>query len=67
LRTLTVAHTIDVPRTPQEVLVRPDDRVVYVSCDMENKIAAINTADWKVEKLIDTGKGTDGLAWAARQ
>lgn len=64
LRTMQVAHTIDVPSVPQEVLVRPDGKIAYVSCDASHKIAAIDTATWKVDKLIDAGKGTDGLAWA---
>jgi DNA-binding beta-propeller fold protein YncE len=64
LKTLTVAHTIDVPRAPQEVLIRPDDQVAYVSCDSSHQIAEISTSDWSVKNLIETGKGTDGLAWA---
>ncbi len=64
LRTMQVAHTVDVPSAPQEVLVSPDGKTAYVSCDASHKIAAIDTATWKVDKLIDAGKGTDGLAWA---
>ena len=48
-----------------EVLIRPDDQMAYVSCDKSGKIAAISTSDWKVSKLIDAGKDADGLAWAA--
>lgn len=65
LHAMKVVHTIDVPHAPQEALMRPDGRVVYVSCDSSRKIAAINTSDWTVAKLIDAGKGADGLAWAA--
>jgi YVTN family beta-propeller protein len=64
LGSLQVVHTIDVPKAPQEVLVRPDDKVAYVSCDASHQIAAINIPGWNVEKLIDAGKGADGLAWA---
>jgi DNA-binding beta-propeller fold protein YncE len=63
LKTLKVARSIDVPAAPQEVLVRPDDKVAYVSCDKSHQVAALNLADWSVD-LIDAGKGTDGLAWA---
>ncbi len=66
LSTLKVAHTIDVVSAPQEILVRPDDEVAYVSCDRSHKIATINLKDWKVEKFIDAGTGCDGLAWARR-
>ena len=64
LHSMEVAHEIDVPSAPQEVLVRPDNEVAYVSCDRSHKVAAIQIADWKVQTLIDAGKGTDGLAWA---
>lgn len=66
LTTMKVAHTIDVPAAPQETLVRPDGQVAYASCDASRKIAAIRTSDWTVEKLIDAGPSTDGLAWAGR-
>jgi DNA-binding beta-propeller fold protein YncE len=64
LATMKVAHTIDVPAAPQEVLVRPDNQVAYVSCDASAKIAAIDISTWKVTALIDAGKTADGLAWA---
>ena len=66
LKTLKVVNTIDVPKAPQEVLIRPDDKVAYVSCDSSHQVAAINTSDWTVS-LINAGKGADGLAWAAGQ
>ena len=33
LKPMRVESTIRVPAQPQEVLVRPDDRVAYISCD----------------------------------
>jgi len=65
LAAMRVAHTIDVPARPQEVLIAPDGRTVYVSCDESGKVAAISLTEWKVKSLIDAGKGADGLAWAA--
>jgi YVTN family beta-propeller protein len=65
LSAMKVAHEIDVPTAPQEVVIQPDGRTAYVSCDASGKVAAINLTDWKVDKLIDAGKGADGLAWAA--
>jgi DNA-binding beta-propeller fold protein YncE len=59
-----VARLIDVPRAPQEVLIRPDQRVAYVSCDASHQVAEINLSDWRVTRLIDAGKSVDGLAWA---
>jgi DNA-binding beta-propeller fold protein YncE len=67
LQSLKVVHTIDVPKAPQEVLIGPGDRTAYVSCDSSHQVAAINTSDWTVSKLINAGKGADGLAWAAGQ
>jgi DNA-binding beta-propeller fold protein YncE len=67
LSEMKVTHTIDVPAAPQFVLVRPDNQVAYVSCDASNQVAVINISTWKVDKLIEAGKGADGLAWAASQ
>jgi YVTN family beta-propeller protein len=64
LESMKVAHTFDVPKAPQEVLVRPDGAVAYVSCDASKQIAVLNLKSWEVEKLIDAGRGADGLAWA---
>jgi len=64
LVSMKVAHMIDVPAAPQEILMRPDGRMAYASCDSSQKVAALRVSDWTVEKLIDAGKGADGLAWA---
>ena len=64
LKSFTVARTIDVPQAPQEVLIRPDNEMAYVSCDVTAKVVAIRTADWSIAATIDAGKGADGLAWA---
>jgi hypothetical protein len=64
---MKVAHTIDVPAVPQEVIISPDGRMAYVSCDASQKIVVIRVRDWTVEKLIEAGAGTDGLSWAARK
>jgi DNA-binding beta-propeller fold protein YncE len=60
---LRVAKTISVPPAPQEVLIRPDGQLAYVSCDRSHQVAAIEISDWSV-KLIEAGRGADGLAWA---
>jgi DNA-binding beta-propeller fold protein YncE len=65
LKSMQIAQVIDVPAAPQEIVVRPDGKTAYVSCDASKKVAAIDTATWKVEKLIDAGAAADGLAWAA--
>jgi ABC-type uncharacterized transport system permease subunit len=63
---MKVAHTVDLPPRPQEVLIAPDQQTVYVSCDQSAKVAAVSLSDWTVKKLIDAGPGADGLAWAAK-
>jgi len=63
LATLQVVQTISVPPAPQEVVIRPDGQFAYVSCDQSHQVAAIQINNWSV-KLIDAGRGADGLAWA---
>ena len=64
LSTMQVVRGIDVPATPQEILIRPDGKVAYVSCNASGKVAAIDLARWDVQSLIAAGKDADGLAWA---
>jgi DNA-binding beta-propeller fold protein YncE len=64
LGTLKMVRTIDVPGAPAEILVRPDGLVAYVSCPASHQVAVIDLLQWKVDALIDAGKGADGLAWA---
>ncbi len=64
LVTMRVVRTLEVPKSPQEVLVRPDGAMAYVSCNQSAEVAAIDLADWKVERLIGVGANDDGLAWA---
>ena len=45
LKSMEVTRVLDVPKTPQEVLVRPDGRVAYVSCDASGQVAEIDLAD----------------------
>jgi DNA-binding beta-propeller fold protein YncE len=61
---MKVVRNIDVPAAPQEVLIRPDGKVAYVSCNASGKVAAIDLTQWKVQNLIAAGKFADGLAWA---
>src|SRR5262249_2700426 len=65
LETMELARTIAVPAAPQEIVVAPDGRTAYVSCDSSRKVAAIDTASWTVARLIDAGAAADGLAWAS--
>ena len=66
LQTLTVAKNIDLAAGthPQEALVQPDGKAAYVSCDHSGQVAELDPATWTVKRMIDTGKISDGLAWA---
>lgn len=66
LATMKLVKSLDVLKSPQEIVVQPDGAKAYVSCDASQKVAVIDTKDWKVEKYITTGPGTDGLAWAVK-
>jgi DNA-binding beta-propeller fold protein YncE len=61
---MRVVRRIDVPGTPQEILIRPDGKIAYVSCNVSGKVAAIDLTQWNVQNLIVAGKYADGLAWA---
>jgi YVTN family beta-propeller protein len=66
LQTMKLARTLDVPKAPQEILIQPDGAFAYVSCDASRQVAVMDLKNWKITKLINTGPGTDGLAWAKR-
>jgi hypothetical protein len=57
-------RTVDVAEDPVKVLASPDGKVAYVSCSKAKQIAVVDLSQWKVDSLIDAGKGVDGLAWA---
>lgn len=63
---MKVARTVDVEASPQEILMRPDGAVAYVSCNKDGKVAVVNLKSWKMEKAITAGPGADGLGWARR-
>lgn len=65
LSQMKVVRTVPVGADPVQILVRPG--VAYVSCMGDGKVAVLNLENWKVEKLIATAAGADGLAWAERK
>jgi DNA-binding beta-propeller fold protein YncE len=64
LTSMQVVRSVAIGKRPQEILIRPDGKVAYVSCPRSGQVAAVDLAAWKVEKLIGVGKGADGLGWA---
>ena len=67
IATMKLARTVAVDKMPQEILVRPDGEVAYVSCQAAGKIAALNLKTWNVDKFITAGPDADGLAWAPQK
>jgi YVTN family beta-propeller protein len=65
LSTMKVIRSVPVGADPVQILVRP--AVAYVSCTGDGKVAVLNLETWKVDKLIETGPGADGLAWVERK
>jgi hypothetical protein len=65
---MKVLKTIEMPSPPQEDLMRPEGKEVYVSCHVDNgadKIVFIRTSDWTIDHTVDTGYFPDGLAWTS--
>lgn len=66
LKTMQVVRTIVTPPDPQEVLVRPGNKIAYISCVGSHQIAELDLATWKITGTIQDGKNSDGIAWAGR-
>ncbi len=67
LKTMKVAHTVDVAASPQVVVIQPGGNTAYVSCMSAGEVDEIDLTSWNVKRKIDTGRGSDGMAWAAGQ
>ena len=61
---LRVVRTIKIGPRPQEVLVRPDGALAFVSCFGGHQVAVVDLATWEVVGMIDVGQRADGMAWA---
>lgn len=48
------------------ILMAPDGKLAYVAVSHDNHVSVINLESLQVAGRIDTGKGPDGMAWAAR-
>jgi len=64
LSQMKVVRAVPVGADPVQILVRPN--VAYISCTGDGKVAVLNLENWKVEKMIETAAGADGLAWVER-
>lgn len=65
MKTLKVVRTIKGGEKSQEVLVRPDGKVAYVSSFNGHGVRAIDLANWQVTATIDAAPTSDGMGQAA--
>ena len=64
LEAMNVVRTIAVGKGPQTTVIRPDDRMAYVTCAGDGAVSVIDAASWQVVGSIPTASGADGRAWA---
>lgn len=49
------------------ILIQPDDTRAYVAVSARNKVAVVDLNTLEVTGEIPTGRGPDGMAWAAKE
>jgi len=62
---MKVVRSIDTPADPEEVMAQPGNKAAWISSVASHTEAELDLATWQITKKIETGKGTDGIAWAA--
>jgi DNA-binding beta-propeller fold protein YncE len=67
LQSMKVVRSVDTPPDPEEVLVQPGGKMAWVSSVSSHTESELNLSTWQITRKIETGKGTDGIAWAAGQ
>jgi len=65
IATMKVVRSIDTPADPEEVLAQPGNQTAWISSVASHTEAELDLATWQITRKIETGKGTDGIAWAA--
>jgi DNA-binding beta-propeller fold protein YncE len=65
LQSMRVVRSVDTPPDPEEVLMQPGGKVAWVSSVASHTVSELDLATWQITRKIETGKGTDGVAWAA--
>jgi YVTN family beta-propeller protein len=58
---------ITLPDSSEGLVMSPDGKTVYTTLNSRDAVAAIDLATMKMTRETKTGKGPDGLAWAARK
>ena len=65
IATMKVVRSIDTPADPEEVLAQPGNKAAWISSVASHTEAELDLETWQITRKIETGKGTDGIAWAA--
>jgi YVTN family beta-propeller protein len=58
---------IPLPGHSEGIVMAPDGRTVYTTLNERDSVAAIDLGGMKIAGELKTGRGPDGLAWAARK
>ncbi len=56
-----VTHTIPVGHHPAGTCMSPDGKVVFMSCEDENRVYAFDMDSLEIVQKIDTGEGADAM------
>ena len=62
---MKVVRSIDTPADPEEVMAQPGNKAAWISSVASHTEAELDLETWQITRKIETGKGTDGIAWAA--
>ena len=62
---MKIVRSIDTPADPEEVLAQPGNKSAWISSVASHTESQLDLATWQITQKIETGKGTDGIAWAA--
>jgi len=65
IATMKVVRSIDTPADPEEVLVEPNNKSAWISSPASHTESELDLVTWQITKKIQTGKNSDGIAWAA--
>jgi DNA-binding beta-propeller fold protein YncE len=65
IATMKVVRSIDTPADPEEVMAQPGNKSAWISSVASHTESELDLTTWQITQKIETGKGTDGIAWAA--
>ena len=66
LADLALTSVTDVPAHPQAIVIHPDGTHAYSACDAAGEVVELDLRTGALSRVFATGRGPDGLCWAAR-